>query len=375
MMQQQTMATADYHYLLREAIPLIDVRAPVEFQQGAMPAAVNLPLMDNDERAAIGTCYKQQGRRAARELGYQRVSGSVRTQRINAWLSACQRYPQGYIYCARGGLRSHIVQDWLHEAGIDYPLVTGGYKAMRQAVMQVIEQLARHPMVLIGGCTGSGKTSLLQQLPCGIDLEALARHRGSSFGRTVQPQLSQASFENLLAATMLQINDRHPVNHWVLEDESRAIGANHIPESLHQRMLDSPIVVVEEPFARRLQRLRTEYFEQSLADFHTCYGDESGWQYYAGWLHHGLHTIRRRLGLARYDACRQHLEQALRIQQQTGDSEAHFSWLVPLLEHYYDPMYRYQLAKKQHNIVFRGDYQQVTDWLMKYCATSLLEIP
>ncbi len=96
------------------------------------------------------------------------------------------------------------MQSWLHAAGIDYPLVEGGYKALRQTAIQATIELAQKPIVLIGGCTGSGKTLLVQQQPNGVDLEGLARHRGSAFGRTLQPQLSQASFENLLAAEMLK---------------------------------------------------------------------------------------------------------------------------------------------------------------------------
>ena len=127
----------DYCAILRAETPIIDVRAPVEFAQGAMPAAVNLPLMNDDERAAVGTCYKRQGPEAAMALGHKLVSGQTRQQRIDAWLDACRRAPQGYLCCARGGQRSHITQSWIKENGIDYPLIVGGYKALRQAAMDV----------------------------------------------------------------------------------------------------------------------------------------------------------------------------------------------------------------------------------------------
>lgn len=374
-MQNQQRANAgisDYPRILIEDIPLIDVRAPVEFQQGAMPCAINLPLMNDEERTAVGTCYKQQGRQAALEFGQQRVCGIVREQRIAAWRNACQRYPQGYICCARGGMRSHITQRWLHEAGIDYPLVNGGYKALRRMAIQAIDQLAQHPLILIGGCTGSGKTTMVKNQPAGVDLEALAQHRGSSFGRTVLPQPGQAGFEHLLAAAMLKISVRYAALPWILEDEGRMIGAVHLPASLSERMACAPIVVIEEPFERRLQRLTEEYFVQTLKDFQHYHGDETGWQHYADGLRHGLFAIRRRLGAQRYQQCSQYLEQALKIQQQHHSPEAHLNWLTPLLDHYYDPMYRYQLEKKAQNIVFRGDYQQVTDWLVEHsrCCVS-----
>ena len=151
---QDTQTAQDYRAILLAGTPIIDVRAPVEFQQGAMPGAVNLPLMNDDERAAVGTCYKRQGPEAALELGHQLVSGETRQQRMYAWQSACRQYPKGYLCCARGGQRSHIVQQWLHESGIDYPLIQGGYKALRQAVIRITEELVQKPIVLIGGCTG-----------------------------------------------------------------------------------------------------------------------------------------------------------------------------------------------------------------------------
>jgi tRNA 2-selenouridine synthase len=101
-----------------------------------MPAAINLPLMNDDERAAVGTCYKRQGPDAALALGHQLVNGEMRASRLAAWLKPARVIPQGYLCCARGGQRSHIVQQWLKEAGVDYPLIVGGYKALRQAAIQ-----------------------------------------------------------------------------------------------------------------------------------------------------------------------------------------------------------------------------------------------
>ncbi len=97
------------------------------------------------------------------------MAGEIRQQRIDAWRAACLQNPQGILCCARGGQRSHIVQSWLHAAGIDYPLVEGGYKALRQTAIQAIIELSQKPIVLICGCTGSGKTLLVQQQPNGVD--------------------------------------------------------------------------------------------------------------------------------------------------------------------------------------------------------------
>ena len=358
----------DYCAILRAETPIIDVRAPVEFAQGAMPAAVNLPLMNDEERAAVGTCYKREGADAALALGHKLVAGDTRQQRIAAWLDACRDAPNGYLCCARGGQRSHITQSWIKEHGTDYPLIVGGYKALRQAAIKATEELVRHPIILIGGCTGNGKTPLVRQQPQGIDLEGLAHHRGSSFGRTLNAQFSQATFENHLATALLQGAHEQDRVRWVLEDEGRMIGANHLPECLRDRMAQSPIAVVEDPFDLRIERLREEYFTRMHHDFFAAYGEELGWQEYSAYLHHGLFAIRRRLGLQRFAELTATLDASLAEQKRTGSTEAHFAWLVPLLEEYYDPMYCYQLEKKADKIVFRGTSEAVTQWLAETAA-------
>ncbi len=143
----------------------------------------------------------------------------------------------------------------------------------------------------------------------------------------------------------------------MLEDEGHMIGANHLPECLRLRMTQSPLAVVEDPFDVRLERLREEYFDRMYRDFIAAYGEEKGWQAYGEYLHHGLFAIRRRLGLQRFAQLTERLDEALAQQQRTARTEAHFAWLVPLLEEYYDPMYRYQLGKKAGKILFRGSWQ------------------
>ena len=120
---------------------MMDMRAPAEFDHGAFPSALSLPLMTDEERAQVGICYKQQGQQAAIELGHQLVAGQTREQRLAQWREFAQANPAGYLYCFRGGLRSQTVQQWLHEAGIDYPLVLGGYKAMRRFLIDELAQL------------------------------------------------------------------------------------------------------------------------------------------------------------------------------------------------------------------------------------------
>lgn len=361
--------TRDYHRLLLAQIPLIDVRAPVEFAQGSLPGASNLPLMFDDERAAVGRCYKQQGQQHAITLGHSLVQGAYRDSRVAQWQDYCARHPQGYLCCARGGMRSHIVQQWLKESGIHYPLVDGGYRALRQYAVDAITRLAQLPMLLVSGNTGCGKTDMINSQPTGIDLEGLACHRGSSFGRTMTAQPSQASFENQLGARLLQVHHqyshRHPF-HWVIEDEGLTIGSRHVPAEFHQQMRQAKIVVIEDPFELRLERLTEQYFVRMQRDFIRSDGEQAGWEHYGEYLHHGLEAIRKRLGLERFKRCDAALETALGIQLRTGDCRGHWQWLVPLLQDYYDPMYQYQLEKRSAQIVMRGNYQQVADWLTSH---------
>ncbi len=361
---ESTLSVQNIRQLLANETPIIDVRAPIEFNQGAMPNAINLPLMNNEERAAVGTCYKQHGSQKAVELGHQLVKGEIKAHRVTAWREACERFPSGFICCARGGMRSHIVQKWLAEIGIDYPLIEGGYKALRQATIEMTNELVQRPIILIGGCTGNGKTTLVRSLPEGIDLEGFAHHRGSSFGRTVEAQFAQATFENYLAVDMLKKSPYH--SRWVLEDEGRAIGANGLPESLRIQMATAHLVVVDDPFERRMARLKEEYFDRMTHDFIEAYGEEKGWQEYSDYLHHGLYAIRRRLGAQRAAELTQLLDNALAAQKISANTEVHFSWLSPLLKEYYDPMYRYQLSKKQDKIIYTGSYEEVEQWFANH---------
>ena len=114
-------ALSDYRHLFLNGVPMMDVRAPVEFAQGAFPGVVNRPLMDDGERQQVGTCYKHKGQDAAIALGHQLVSGATKQARIAAWAQFAQDHPGGVLYCFRGGLRSQIVQQWLH-AELEKPL-------------------------------------------------------------------------------------------------------------------------------------------------------------------------------------------------------------------------------------------------------------
>ncbi|MBC7370956.1 MAG: tRNA 2-selenouridine(34) synthase MnmH, partial [Bdellovibrionaceae bacterium] len=175
-----------FENLFLTGTPLIDVRAEVEFTQGSLPNSVNFPIMNNEERAKVGTAYKVSGRETAMALGHQLVSGAVKTARIEAWLQQIRLHPNAILYCFRGGLRSQITQQWLKEAGVDRPLIVGGYKKARQFLRDSIDQAsAERELLILSGPTGSAKTRIIdsaRKFYPAVDLEAIARHRGSAFG-------------------------------------------------------------------------------------------------------------------------------------------------------------------------------------------------
>ncbi|HAW21791.1 MAG TPA: tRNA 2-selenouridine(34) synthase MnmH, partial [Pseudomonas sp.] len=288
--------TDNFAELFLNDVPMMDARAPVEFAKGAFPGVVNLPLMNDLERQKVGTCYKQQGQEAAIELGHRLVSGQVKAERIQAWADFARNNPQGYVYCFRGGLRSQLVQQWLKtEAGIDYPRVTGGYKAMRHFLLETIERAAAHDnFVLVGGMTGTGKTEVLARLEDGVDLEGIANHRGSSFGKRATPQPVQIDFENALAIRLLKMQ-KAGARQFVLEDEARLVGRCSIPLPLFQGMQHYPLVWLEDSFEGRVDRILKDYVIDLCAEFTTEFGDE-GFTAFAERLQQSLVNISKRLG-------------------------------------------------------------------------------
>lgn len=353
----------DYRDIFLNDRPLMDARAPVEFHKGAFPGALNLPLMNDIERQRVGTCYKHHGQQAAIELGHQLVSGAVKAERLQAWAAFARAHPEGFLYCFRGGLRSQIVQQWLKsEAGIDYPRIGGGYKALRGFLIDTLESAqAECDFVLLGGMTGTGKTEVLVQLRNSVDLEGHANHRGSSFGKRATGQPSNIDFENRLAIDFLK-KRAAGIEQFVLEDESRVVGSCALPLSLYQGMQQYPMVWLEDRFEQRVERILRDYVVDLSAEFQAVHGEE-GFGRFSERLLDSLDNVHKRLGGERHRRMRVLMEEALAEQGRSGAVDLHREWIAGLLREYYDPMYVFQREKKGGRIEFAGERQAVIEYL------------
>lgn len=238
--------------------PLLDVRSPGEFAHGHIPGAHNLPLFNDEERAAVGTMYNHQGRRAAVRHGLELVGPRLATLADQA-AALAEAGANLRLHCWRGGLRSSSTAWLLEICHLPCTLLDGGYKSFRRWLRQALAQPC--PVVLLGGHTGSGKTEVLHALRVAgaqvLDLEGLAHHRGSSFGGLGQPrQPTTEQFENEIAMALQAVSPHRVL--WI-EAESVQVGCCRIPPELFRQMQRAPLVALQRPDHERLDHLLATY--------------------------------------------------------------------------------------------------------------------
>ena len=241
---------------LAAGLPVIDVRSPAEFRQGHIPGAFSVPLFTDEERAIVGTLYKQKGKEPAIEKGLELVGTKLLS--FVQLGKALAKDKKVLVHCWRGGMRSSSFAWLLQTAGLSVDTLRGGYKYYRRLVLESLQHCS-HTFVVLGGHTGSGKTELLHLLQSRgeqvIDLEGLANHRGSAFG-SLGEQPTNEQFENDLHHHLSRL-DLHKIT-WI-EAESRKVGKVILPQGLWNRMSQSRRINVELPLPERVQRLVTDY--------------------------------------------------------------------------------------------------------------------
>lgn len=239
---------------------IFDVRSPSEYAAGHMPGAVNLPLFSDEERAEIGTLYKQVSPDSAMLRGLEIVGPKMATLVKEAKSLFSQHQSSNIIlYCWRGGKRSSSVAWLLETAGLSVTVFKGGYKNYRNQVLEIFK--AQRKIVRIGGKTGSGKTEILHNLQANgqqiIDLEKIANHKGSAFGYLGEnPQPTEMQFQNNLASKWQDLDPNRPV---FIEDESRMIGRLPIPEDIWKQMRQADLLYIDCSLEDRVEYLVHQY--------------------------------------------------------------------------------------------------------------------
>ncbi|MEM8591234.1 MAG: tRNA 2-selenouridine(34) synthase MnmH [Pseudomonadota bacterium] len=252
--------------LVHPADTVIDVRSPAEFEEDHVPGAVNLPVLDNAERAEVGTIYKQVSPFRARKIGAAKVFHNA-ARHIETELAEKDGRWRPLVYCWRGGQRSGSFAWMLKEIGWRSEVIDGGYRSFRRLVVKSLyEDPLPHRLVRLGGYTGTAKTELLGMLAERgvqvVDLEGLARHRGSLLGAWSEPQPAQKAFETNLAVAFCKLKPGLPV---IVEAESSKIGALTLPPSLWASMKEAPILELTVPIEARAAYLARVYAD-ILAD-------------------------------------------------------------------------------------------------------------
>jgi len=246
---------------------IIDVRSPAEFAEDHVPGAINCPVLDDAERAAIGTMYKQVSPFDAKKRGAALVAKNI-ARHIEETFAAHARTWRPLVYCWRGGKRSGAMAHILSEIGWHAAQLEGGYRAYRREILAQLDGLPRKFRYrVVCGATGSAKSRLLQALAAAgaqvLDLEALASHRGSVLGNLPeQAQPAQKMFDSLVWNALRKFDPAQPV---YVEAESKKIGQLQVPDALLACMRASPCVLIEAPLAERVAFLVDEY-EHFLGD-------------------------------------------------------------------------------------------------------------
>ncbi|MHB8708715.1 MAG: tRNA 2-selenouridine(34) synthase MnmH [Desulfuromonadales bacterium] len=302
---------------------LVDARSPAEYAEATIPGALNVPILDDAERAEVGTLYKQAGRQAARRRGVEIVAPKIPSLLEKVAAARPSGSPPVVVFCWRGGMRSRALTQFLELAGIPARQVAGGHKGFRSLVRDFFERGEWGRLIVLRGLTGVGKTHLLHRLTASgypvVDLEGLANHRGSAFGHLgLPPQPPQRMFEALLWDVLRRIQ---PTGYAVAEGESRHIGRLALPLRVYQSLQAEISLWIDAPLEARVRNILADYPARDHLR------DEFA---------RPIRALKERLG-------RQTVEELTGLLQEGAWEEL----VRRLMIHYYDPLYRHTLPERR----------------------------
>ncbi len=299
---------------------VIDVRSPAEFAEDHIPGAINLPVLDNDERARVGTIYTQESPFRARRIGAALLARNA-AHHLETSLADKPRGYRPLVYCWRGGQRSGAFALILRQVGWQAETIEGGYRSYRRLVQSALYAAPwPAPVVVLDGNTGTAKTALLSLIAAQgvqvIDLEGLANHRGSLFGAMPGGQPAQKAFETRLAIAAGALDPARPV---LVEGESSKIGEVNLPPGLWQAMKSAPRLVIAAPLQARAAYLARAYRDLTADPAR-------------------LHDTVRALS-------RLHPRERIEDWLSLADSQQFEALAAGLMQHHYDPRYEKQRAR------------------------------
>lgn len=304
----------------KQVYTMIDVRSPKEFKEATIPGSINIPVFNDEERAEVGTIYKQVGKEAAMEKGL-----AIFSKKLPAFIAEFNKIDTPMtVFCWRGGMRSKTAATVLDLMGIRANRLTGGIRAYRRWVVKYLETEKFHPELLVlNGYTGSGKTVILKKLlekgyPV-IDLEKMAGHRGSIFGQIGLTPSNQKKFDSVLVTEMLKYEDERIV---FIEGESKRIGRVYLPDVIFEKKERGLQIFIDLPLEERVKNIIEEYEPWSNPDR----------------FQEAFRYIKKKIHTPAAKQIESHLE--------NGEFEPAVKLL---LEYYYDPRYEHSASHFQES--------------------------
>lgn len=328
---------------------IVDVRSPQEYQQDHIWGAVNIPVLDDEERALIGTIYKQKGQQEAVEEGIGRTEGKM-VYFHRTFQQLAQSYEQVVLYCFRGGMRSQSIAEYMNRYGVPVMKLKGGYKAYRRYVLNFFEEgLKRFTFVVLHGHTGVGKTQLLKELAemgyDTLDLEYYAKHSGSVFGDLFfkENQPAQKIFESAVFHHLYHSKAKYIF----MESESPKIGKVFVPQPFCRKMERERHILVQCSEKKRIERLVRDYTSVKRPDDQMLYSS--------------IRMLQRMIGAEAGTYLETMLDQ--------GNYEEVADYLI---RNYYDRFYRFSIEKYEYDkVVCADDIKKALADIEEFCKRKL----